>query len=151
MRASEPEAVRQPQAEAPVPMTARPPERMGLSLELVVDLALCGLFLLAFSLVAQHLQPDFPRVTLVVGLVGGGLCVVWSLLAARRRRCRVGAMVTLAVVACVLVVQAVQSWKTGGEGASKGRIVALLMTVLVVFCAGTVWNLIRAGKKIDKL
>jgi peptidoglycan/LPS O-acetylase OafA/YrhL len=128
-------------------MNAQPPERVGLSSDLVVDVVLCGVFLLTFSLVAQHLQPDFPRVTLVAGLVGGGLCVAWGLLASRRPRFRVGALVPLVVMACVFAVQAMRSWKNAGEGESKVRIVALLMTLLVVFCAGTVWNLVRAGKK----
>jgi hypothetical protein len=149
MQASEHETAKQPQAESPSPLTARPAERVGLSLELVVDVVLCGVFLVAFSLVGQYLQPDFPRVTLVAGLIGGGLCVFWGVLAARRTRCRIGAMVTLALMACVMAVQAVQSWKNAGEGGSKVRIVALLMTLSVVFCAGTVWNLVRAAKETD--
>jgi hypothetical protein len=41
------------------------------------------------------------------------------------------------------VRQAVQSWGASGEGESKGRMVAALMTVLVVFCVGMLANLAR--------
>jgi len=121
--------------------SAQPTERAHLSLELVIDLVLCGVSLAGLSLLAQHLQPDFPRVTLFTGLVGGGLCVLWGVLGGRTARVRVGAMVTLAAVVCVLVHQAVQSWEASAGGASNARMVAALMTVLVVFCVGMLANL----------
>ena len=125
---------------------APPTERARLSLELVIDLVLCGVLLAGLSLLAQHLQPDFPRVSLLTGLVGGGLCVLWGVLGGRTARVRVGAMVTLAAVACVLVRQAVQSWEVSTRGTSNGRMVAALMTVLVVFSVGMLTNLAREGK-----
>jgi peptidoglycan/LPS O-acetylase OafA/YrhL len=126
--------------------SAPPAERARLSLELVIDLVLCGVSLAGLSLLAQHLQPDFPRVTLFTGLVGGGLCVLCGVLGRRTARVRVSAMVTLAAAACVLVRQAVQSWAASTEDASNGRMVAVLMTVLVAFSVGMLTNLAREGK-----
>lgn len=121
-------------------------ERVPLSLEVAVDLVLCGVLLAGLSLTAQHLQPDFPRLTFITGLAGGGLCVLWGILGRRGTPCRVGAMVTLAAVACVLARQAVQSWEASAEGESKGRMAAALMAVEVVFSVGMLANLIREGK-----
>ena len=113
---------------------------------LAFDLVLCGMLLAGISLLARHLEPDLPRMTLLTGLVGGGLCVFWGALGRRTTRCRVGALVTLALVACVLARQAVQSWGISFEDESHGRIVAALMTVLVVFCVGMWIKLAHAGK-----
>ena len=125
---------------------AQPVERRYLSFDLVLDLVLCGVLLASLSLLAQHLQPDFPRGTLFAGLASGGLCALCGVLGARRPGGRVGAMVTLAAVTCVLVIQAVHSWTAFVEGESKGRMAAFLMTVLLVFCVGMLVNLARAGK-----
>ena len=125
---------------------ARPAERVRLSLEMAVDLVLCGALLAGLSLLAQHLQPDLQRATLITGLAGGGLCVLWGVLGRRGTRCRAVAMVTLAAVLCVFVRQAVQSWEASAAGESKARMVTALMTVLVVFCVGMVANLAREGK-----
>lgn len=124
-------------------------EQAPVSLELAVDLALCGGLMAGLSLLAQHLQPDFQPVTLFTGLVGGGLCVLWGVLGRRRGQCRGGAKVTLVVVACVFAFQAWQSWAASTEGESKPRIVMLMMTVLIMFCAGTLSNLSREGKRIE--
>ena len=84
------------------PETPRPSapsaERVHLSLALVIDLVLCGVLFAGLSLLAQHLQPNFPRVTLLTGLVGGGFCVLWGVLGGRTARVRAGALVTLAAV-----------------------------------------------------
>jgi len=121
-------------------------KRSSMSLVTAFDLVLCGVLLAAICLLAQHLEPDLPRMTLLTGLVGGGLCVFWGALGRRTTRCRAGAMVTLALVAYVLARQAVQSWGISSEGESHGRIVAALMTVLVVFCVGMWIKLAHAGK-----
>ncbi len=114
--------------------------------DVAFDLLLCGLLLAGLSLLAQHLQPGFQRVTLFAGLLGGGLCVLWAVLGRRGTRCRVVTVVTLAVVACVFVRQAVLSWGASAANESKGRPVAVLMFISVVFCAGMLANLARDGK-----
>ena len=132
------------------PETQRPSgpsaERAHLSLALLIDLVLCGVLLAGLSLLAQHLQPNFPRVTLFTGLVSGGLCVVCGVLGGWTARVRVGAMATLAAAACVLVGQAVQFWAASTVDASNSRMVAVLMTVLWAFSVGMLANLAREGK-----
>ena len=125
---------------------ARAVERVRLSVEVALDLVLCGVLLVGFSFLARRLHPDLPGLTFFTGLVGGGLCVLWGVLGRRGTPYRVGAMGTLVVVACVFVHQAVQSWEASTEGGSKGRMVAALMAVLVVFCVGMLANLVREAK-----
>jgi peptidoglycan/LPS O-acetylase OafA/YrhL len=117
-----------------------------MGLEGAIDLVLCGVLLAGLSFLAQHFQPDLPRLTFFTGVAGGGLCFLWGFLGRRRPGCRVGAMVTLATVACVFVRQAVQSWETSAGGEAKGRPVAVLVTLLVVFCIGVLANLTQEGK-----
>jgi peptidoglycan/LPS O-acetylase OafA/YrhL len=127
-------------------LPAQPAERVCMSVELAFDMVLCGVLMVGLSFLAQHLQLDFLRATLFTGLVGGGLCLLWGILERRGTPCCGGAMVTLAVVSCVFAYQAVQSWATSAEGEPRDRNVPLLMMVLVVFCVGTLVNLIRERK-----
>ena len=113
---------------------------------LVVELGVCGVLIAGLTLLARHLQPDLPRLTFFTGLAGGILCVLWAGLGRRTTHCRLGSMVTLGAVACVLLIQGVQSWKTSAAGGLIGRTVALLRTVLVAFCLDIMANLARERK-----
>lgn len=114
-----------------------------MSSDLAFELVLCGALLAGLSVLARHLQPDFPLPTLCVGLAGGGLCVLWGVLGGHRRCRRVGAMVTTASVACLMAWQGVHSWADSLRGEPNARIVTALMTVLVVVCIGTCANLVH--------
>ncbi len=118
--------------------------RMGLPV--AIDLVVCGVAFPVLTLVAQRLQSDFHSTTMLVGLVGGGLCAVWGFMGRRGRQCRVGAVVTLGITACAFAWQAVGSWQSSGIGESSGRMVAMLMLVLTVFSLGMVANLVQDGK-----
>ena len=142
-RAHKEQIISDPAASVP---PARSAERVRLSPEMAVDLVLCGALLAGLSLLAQHLQPDLQRATLITGLAGGGLCVLWGVLGRRGMHCRAGAMGMLAVVACVFARQAVLSWEAAASIGSKGRMVAALAMVLAVFCVGTLANLARGSK-----
>jgi peptidoglycan/LPS O-acetylase OafA/YrhL len=126
--------------------TQRAAERWRMSLEVALDLFLCGALTAGLPFLARHLQPEMPRRTVVLGLVGGGLCVLWSVLGRLGLPSRVAAMATLAAVASVCVFQAVQSWQTAAAPGSKGRIVAALMVVMAASCVGTMVSLARDGK-----
>jgi hypothetical protein len=135
-----------PPSDKPAP-AARSAGSEPLSLEAAYDLVVCGLLLVGLPFLAQHLQPSLLRWTLPAVLVGGGLCVVWGVLGRRGVRCRGGAMVTLGAVACVMVRQAIHSWVASAGAEPKGRMVASLMAVLVLCCAGMLGTLVWEGKK----
>ena len=113
---------------------------------MVIDLFVCGALIAGLTLWAQYVQPELPRLTFFTGLLGGMLCVFWAAVARRTPYCRLGSIATLAAVASVFLVQAVRSWATSAEVGWDGRKVALLMTVLVAFCVGTLANLARERK-----
>jgi peptidoglycan/LPS O-acetylase OafA/YrhL len=118
----------------------------SMSTFLTRELVVCGVLFAGLSLVAQHLQPEVERLTVYTGLVGGALCVLWGLRGQRWPRCRTWAMVMLGLMACVFGYQGVESWRTPAEGESDDRAVTALMTVMVVFCTGTLLNLAQEGK-----
>ena len=126
--------------------TEQPSEPVQMSVILVIDLMVCGLLIAGLSLVAQRFQPDLPLLAFFTGLVGGVLCVLWAVLGRRATCCRLGSMVTLVPMACVFVIQAVQSWAASIDDGSNSRKVALLMTVQVVFCVGMLANLVQERK-----
>jgi len=120
---------------------------MRLGIQLEIELVLCGVLLAGLTVLARHFQPDLPGLTVYGGLVGGGLCVLCGAL---RRATKVGlrsAMVTLTLLVCVFMLQAVQSWVASPEGDSKARTVAALMTMLVAFCGVTLANLATCSRR----
>jgi len=125
---------------------AQATELVHMSPVVVIDLVVCGLLIAGLSLVAQRFQPDLPLLAFFTGLVGGVLCVLWAVLGRRATCCRLGSMVTLVPMACVFVIQAVQSWAASIDDGSNSRKVALLMTVQVVFCVGMLANLVQERK-----
>ena len=108
-----------------------------MSPDLARELALCGALLAGLTGLANHVQSDFPPHVLLVGLIGGLLCVLWATLGRRGRRARVGAVLTLSAVACCLGVQVVQASLVSWHGPPRARIATVLLTVLIAFSLGT--------------
>lgn len=120
-------------------------ERERMSVNVALDLGVCGALLGCLSVAANYLDPEFVGATLVTGLVGGGLCVLWAVLGRRGTPCRGAAMATLGTAACIFVGQAVQSWKASGDDQPNGRMGVAMMGVLVVCCASMLLLLLREG------
>ena len=142
---AKPRMTGKPAAQANAAPPPRAADRLRLRPDAALDLVLCGALIAGLPFFGRHLQPDLQRGTVVLGLVGGGLCVLWSILGRRGLPSRRGAMITLAAVATGFVFQAVQSWQVGNTAESKGRMAAALMVVLAVFCVGTLANLAKEG------
>lgn len=135
-----------PVAAAPAAST-RVPDRPRLSLEVAIDLGLCGVLLAGLSLLARQGQPDLSLLTVLTVLVCGGLCVLWAILGRRGWPCRLSAMGTLAVVAGVLLVQAVKFWLNAAEAGSAGRMAAAVTTVWVVFYGVPLANWVQERRR----
>jgi len=128
---------------------ASPPRaagRLRMSLNVALDLSLCGALTAGLPFLARHLQSDLPRRTVVLGVVGGGLCVLWSVLGRLGLSCRGAAMITLAGLVPVFVVQVVQSLQAAAALESEGRVAAVLMVVLFVSCASTLASVAQEGR-----
>ena len=109
------------------------------------ELLLCAVLLIGLSLLARHLEPTLGTVALLMAVAGGLLCVVWG-----AARWRVGAIVTLAAVACVLAWEAVKLWRTSVDPEANHRTGAILMTLLVAFCVGTLANVAQSGGRREE-
>ena len=105
-----------------------------------IELVFCGVFLMGLSLLARHLEVTFGMVPLLTAVAAGVLCVVWG-----AARCRVGAIVTLPAAACVLAWEAVKLWRTPADAEADHRMAAMVMTVLVAVCGGTLANVLQRG------
>jgi hypothetical protein len=125
---------------------ARPERPPGLSLELTLDLVVCGVSLAGLSLLARYLRPDFPLPTLGAGLGGGALCVLWGVWGLRGVWCRRSALVTLAVLAVLFAAQAAASWQREARLSSVGRMEAALLFVALTLNLGMLWTLLRANR-----
>ncbi len=111
--------------------------------EVTLELALCGVLIAGLPMLSLHLGLDVRRPTVILGLVGGGLCLLWSGLSRRGWCVLWGAVPTLAAAALIFLAQAFESWHAAPALEAKGRIAVAAMVVLSVFCAGTVINLAR--------
>ena len=116
-----------------------------MSVESAYDLVLCGILLIVFTYVATASQPGIPRATRLFILAGGALCALWGACKRVPHR-RTGAMATLVIMPCVLILQAVLSWLPATTGESKDRTLLLCMMVLAAFCLRTLANLVRERK-----
>lgn len=68
--------------------------------------------------------------TFYAGLVGGGLCLIWAVLAWLGHRIRAGAIVSLMVMGFLFLADTVQMWQERGFG--KLSVVLTGLTVLTV-------------------
>ena len=98
-----------------------------------------GLLLVVYSLLvaglsylAYHLAPGVARPTLITGLVGGALCLVWGVRALAGSGGKALPRLTLIPVCFVLLPQVFMSWSGGSEGLQVGRTVAMVITLLLL-------------------
>ena len=109
-----------------------------------------GLLLVGYSLLVAglsylvyHLAPGVARPTLITGLVGGGLCLVWGLRALAGSGGKALPLLTLIPVSFALLPQTVTSW----SGAS--RTVAMVTTLLLVLSVGMLVRIAWSGMLFD--
>lgn len=117
----------------------------ALGLELVVY----GLLVAGLSCLTHYIAPALATPTLVAGLAGGGLCLVWGVRAMRGSRSKAWAILTLIPVAFIMLSQSVMSWSGGSQVVAGRRLAAVVITVL---CVLSVWMLTRiayAGMTFD--
>lgn len=110
-----------------------------------------GLQLLLFSLLlaggsyyVYQLAPTASGLTLIAGLAGSGLSVVWGLLAMTGRRGKAFPILTLIGVGFALLSQAVHAWSGLGEFAE-----ALATTLLLALTLAMLMRIAYAGVLFD--
>ena len=113
------------------------------SLELALDLVLCGLLIAGLTYWGHCLQSDFSRVTLYAGAVTGAVCVACGVARLKSRAWRAATLLSLAGATVVLGLQSFQSWRASTEAGPPVRITAIFMTVMVVATLGTLDRVAR--------
>jgi len=113
------------------------------------ELILYAVVLAGLSYLVHHLAPTIARPTLITGLAGGALCLIWGVRVVLGRRGKALAILTLIPISYVLLSQAVMSWSGGSDEESGRRMAALVITVLVVFSIGMLLQVAYAGVTFD--
>ncbi len=112
-------------------------------------LVVYGLLLAGLSYLVHHLAPEGTRPTLITGLAGGALCLVWGARALSGSGGKALPILTLIPVCFALLPQTFMSW-SGGMGASQaGRTVAVVITLLLVISLVMLLRIAGSGMVFD--
>jgi hypothetical protein len=109
-----------------------------------------GVGLIALALLIHRVSPETARVTMITGLVAGGLFALWGVLGLLGHRRRVGAVLTLIPTCLVLLKQAVDAWMGPGTGKSESLLASALVTVMFVASVGMLMYVLNAGENAPR-
>lgn len=93
-----------------------------------------GIVLAALSLAVRSVAPELAKVTFITGIAGGGLCLLWGLVALAGHKRRVWTILTLVAVFIVMLTQTIQGWVAVGDksGTYAGPLLLTLMLLLTL-------------------
>jgi hypothetical protein len=109
-------------------------------------LVVYSLLLAGLSYLVYHLAPGVARPTLITGLAGGALCLVWGFRALAGSGGKALPLLTLIPVSFALLPQTFMSW---GGGSQAGRTVAMVITLLLVLSLGMLLRIAWSGMLFD--
>jgi len=112
-------------------------------------LVVYSLLLAGLSYLVYHLAPGGTRPTLIAGLAGGGLCLVWGVRALAGSGGKALPILTLIPVGFALLTQTFMSWSGGSAGFQGGRTVAAIITLLLVLSLGMLLRIAWSGMVFD--
>jgi hypothetical protein len=110
-----------------------------------LQLIIYSLLLAGLSYLVHHLAPALARPTLIAGLAGGALCLVWGLRAVAGSRGKALPMLTLIPVSFVMLSQTVLSWGGGTQEVPGRRTAAAVITFLFVLSIGMLMRIAYAN------
>jgi len=90
-----------------------------------------GVVLAALGFLVQQSAPALVRITFITGIAGGGLSVLWGIVAFAGHKRRTWAILTMIAVTVVLLTQVVQAW-LGASISLTGRLVLTLMFLMTM-------------------
>ena len=112
-------------------------------------LVVYSLLLAGLSYLVYHLAPGGTRPTLIAGLVGGALCLVWGVRALAGTGGKALPILTLIPVTFTLLTQTFMSWSGGSGGLQAGRTVAVVTTLLLVLSMAMLVRIAWSGMVFD--
>ncbi len=112
-----------------------------------IGLQLLGYSVLLFALswIIYQLTPSVGKPTLVTGVAGGTLCLVWGIRAGLGKPGKALAILTLIPICYVLLGQAITVWMERDPGLASGMVVKSLVTLLFVASMGMLVRIAYAG------
>ncbi|MCU0785509.1 MAG: hypothetical protein MUF81_15960 [Verrucomicrobia bacterium] len=110
-----------------------------------LQLIVYSLLLAGLSYLVHHLAPTIARPTLITGLAGGGLCLLWGVLALLGSRRKALAILTLIPISYVVLGQAITNWMGRDVELSGQRVVAAITTLLFALSVGMLMRIAYAG------
>ena len=90
-----------------------------------------GVVLAGLSFLVQRVAPAFAKVTFIAGISGGGLSLLWSIIALAGYQRRTWAILTTFTVEVVLLTQVVPAWLDTSTSL-MGRLVLTLLFLMTV-------------------
>lgn len=109
-------------------------------------IAAYGIVLAALSVLVQPIAPAFAKVIFITGLAGGGLCVLWGIVAFAGHKRRAWAMLTMTAVAFVVLSQAVQAWLASADATSANLAGRLVLTLLLLMTVGMIMYVLHGER-----
>lgn len=95
-----------------------------------------GVALAVFGFLVQQSAPAFGKITFITGIAGGGLCVLWGIVAFAGNKRRTWAVLTMIAVTVVLLTQVVQAWLASTDTASTNLTGRLVLTLIFLLTMG---------------
>jgi len=104
-----------------------------------------GSVLAALGFVVRSVAPELANIPFLIGLVGGGLCLLFGLVALLGHRRRVWTILTLVAIALTDLGQVVPAWMSLSEkpGNFAG---ALLLTLMLLLTVGMLMYLLHGER-----
>ena len=114
-----------------------------------IQLIAYAVLLASLSCLTHHLAPTIARPTLITGLAGGALCLVWGVRAVLGRRGKALPILTLIPISYVMLSQTVLTWGGGTQEVPGRRAAALVITALLALSIGMLMRIAYAGVTLD--
>ncbi len=95
-------------------------------------LATYGVAVATLSFFIQQAAPAFAQVTFITGVAGGGLCVLWGIVAFAGHKRRAWAVLTMVAVGFAVLTQVMPAWMDGSSASLSGQFVLTFMLLMTV-------------------
>jgi hypothetical protein len=114
-----------------------------------LHLVVYSVLLAGLSYLTYYLAPALARTTLIAGLAGGALSLIWGLRAIAGSRGKALAGLTLIPICLAMLSQAVLFWGDEGQEMPGRRLAAVVTTVLFVLSIAMLMRTAYAGVELD--
>ena len=114
-----------------------------------LQLVIYSLLLAGLSYLTHHLAPTLSRPTLIAGLVGAVLCLIWGLRGVLGKGGKALPVLTLIPISFVMLSQTVITWTGGGQEVPGRGAAAIVITALLVLSLGMLMRITYAGGVVE--